>query len=289
MPVPSKAISPALACEGPHRSAGHGRFPRCRDGAAAQDVHENSKLTIAATNSMIAEPVVVDLKNWRKEGYPSEYAYAQAMGVLRDKESSPIHGKGRGKGVMTMSDMFFGEGRGAKQENGNERVSLSNSDIAKSSAEARRATAINNRQHFDIFGAAPIRGGEGGSQDGSQARAQTQVHSELGHQAQPDKDSEQRRLRSQKKGTESSVDIGHSPWATDASSSELAAAFDDIEKKLTSLMAERTSLRNESEKLHNRGAKTLKDRTSLVKVEMRLTEVDKEISAARKSLLARPL
>ena len=71
-------------------------------------------------------------------------------------------------------------------------------------------------------------------------------------------------------------------------SSDLAAAFDDIEKNLTMLMAEKTKLRDESERLHGRGAKTLKDRTTLVKVEMRLVEVDKEISAARKSLLARP-
>ena len=84
------------------------------------------------------------------------------------------------------------------------------------------------------------------------------------------------------------MDPGHSPWATEMSSSDLATAFDALERSLTSLITERTGLRAESEKLHGRGGKTLRDRTRLVQVEMRLGEVEKEISSSRKQLLTRP-
>ena len=98
----------------------------------------------------------------------------------------------------------------------------------------------------------------------------------------------QRLQRSSNNQTRSSVDPGHSPWATDMSSSDLAATYDALERTLTSLITERTDLHHEAEKLHGRGGKTLKDRTRQVQVEIRLGELEKHISSSRKQLLSRP-
>ena len=159
----------------------------------------------------------------------------------------------------------------------NEAVSDSyNGALAKKAAEARRATASSNRQHHDIFGSAPSRGkgaAEGGATDPNQ-----------NHES----DMARRLQRSSKNQTGSSVDPGHSPWATEMSSNDLAAAYEGLEKTLTSLITERTGLQAEAEKLHGRGGKTLRDRTRLVQVDMRLGEVEREISSSRKQLLTRP-
>ena len=52
-------------------------------------------------------------------------------------------------------------------------------------------------------------------------------------------------------------------------------------------MTERTSLL-ECERLHQRGGKTLKERTRLTEVELRLSELNKEISSTRRSLTSKP-
>ena len=52
-------------------------------------------------------------------------------------------------------------------------------------------------------------------------------------------------------------------------------------------MTERTSLL-ECERLHQRGGKTLKERTRLTEVELRLSELNKEISITRRSLTSKP-
>jgi chorismate mutase len=79
-----------------------------------------------------------------------------------------------------------------------------------------------------------------------------------------------------------------SPWATSASSSELSARFDAIDKNLTVLITERTNLVDESSRLHQRGGKTLRERSRLAAVELRLSELEREISTDRKQLAARP-
>ena len=160
------------------------------------------------------------------------------------------------------------------------------------------ATANNNRQHHDIFGSAPVapKSTTTTTTTAATAAAATATAAAATAAAVPaggpatdrDRDMVQRVQRSTKNQTRSSVDPGHSPWATEMSSSDLATAFDALERSLTSLIPEQTGLRAESEKLHGRGGKTLRDRTRLVQVEMRLGEVEKGISSSRKQLLTRP-
>ncbi len=78
------------------------------------------------------------------------------------------------------------------------------------------------------------------------------------------------------------------PFGTDNISATISKTFDELEKKLTALMSEKTALQDETEKLHQRGGKTLKERTRLTQAEARLKEVGKEISATRKELLGKP-
>ena len=78
------------------------------------------------------------------------------------------------------------------------------------------------------------------------------------------------------------------PFGTDNTSATISKTFDELEKKLTTLMSEKTSLQDETEKLHQRGGKTLKERTRLTQAEARLKEVGKEISDTRKALLGKP-
>ena len=85
-----------------------------------------------------------------------------------------------------------------------------------------------------------------------------------------------------------SVSSNGTPFATEQSAAEISKVYADIDKKLTSLMTERTALHEECEKLHQRGGKTLKERTRLTEVELRLAELNKEISLARKSLTSKP-
>ena len=78
------------------------------------------------------------------------------------------------------------------------------------------------------------------------------------------------------------------PFGTDNISATISKTFDELERKLTALMTEKTALQDETEKLHQRGGKTLKERTRLTQAEARLKEVSKEISATRKELLGKP-
>lgn len=78
------------------------------------------------------------------------------------------------------------------------------------------------------------------------------------------------------------------PFATEQSAAEISKVYADIDRKLTYLMTERTTLHEEYERLHQRGGKTLKERTRLTEVELRLGELNKEISSARKSLTSKP-
>lgn len=82
--------------------------------------------------------------------------------------------------------------------------------------------------------------------------------------------------------------IGAAPFATEKSAAALSAAFEAIDRRLTELISEKALLREESARLHQRGGKTLKERTRLTQVEMRLGELDREISATRKQLTAKP-
>jgi len=77
--------------------------------------------------------------------------------------------------------------------------------------------------------------------------------------------------------------LSGTPYGTE-DTALLQSKFDDLEKNLTSLMTEKTSLMEESEKLHQRGGKTLKERTRLTQVELRLKELGKDISNIRKEL-----
>ena len=77
--------------------------------------------------------------------------------------------------------------------------------------------------------------------------------------------------------------LSGTPYGTE-DTAIMQSKFDDLEKNLTSLMTEKTSLMEESEKLHQRGGKTLKERTRLTQVELRLKELGKDISNIRKEL-----
>jgi len=116
------------------------------------------------------------------------------------------------------------------------------------------------------------------------------------------------------------------PFATESSSAALAKTYEAAEKALTVLICEKTSLREEgaryvshiyyffarfrpgvqvlishhpisllptcyaqNKRLHQRGGKTLKERTRLTQVELRLTELDKEIAQMRRQLTQKPL
>jgi hypothetical protein len=79
-----------------------------------------------------------------------------------------------------------------------------------------------------------------------------------------------------------------SPFATEKTAAQVEREFHDADKVLTQLMTEKSSLANESERLLIRGLKTLKDRTRLQQVDLRLDELGKEISTMRKVLSAKP-
>ena len=65
------------------------------------------------------------------------------------------------------------------------------------------------------------------------------------------------------------------PFATESSLEQQIATFDAIERKLTGLMTEKTTLEEELSRLHQRGGKTLKERTRLVQVTYRSTFLTK--------------
>ena len=85
-----------------------------------------------------------------------------------------------------------------------------------------------------------------------------------------------------------SISSNGTPFATEQSAAEISKVYAEIDKKLTYLMTERTALHDECEKLHQRGGKTLRERTRLTEVELRLGELNKEISSTRKSLTSKP-
>ncbi len=173
-------------------------------------------------SQMLPQPV--DLRRWREEGYPSEYAYAQATGSLQarsiDKPSAPILPPTR------------------------------TSTPPQASSNPAGVPAVS--------AIAPTRGRASVPPPGSST------------------------------GTGQAGIADASPWATLTTSSELSARFDAIDRNLTALIAEKTSLMDESSKLHQRGGKTLKERSRLAAVELRLKELEKEISNDRRQLAARP-
>jgi hypothetical protein len=79
----------------------------------------------------------------------------------------------------------------------------------------------------------------------------------------------------------------HSPFATDATQSELES-FDALDRELTTLMTEKKELDDEQGRLHQRGGKTLKERTRLKQVEARLLVLGRDVSGLRKKLALKP-
>ena len=82
--------------------------------------------------------------------------------------------------------------------------------------------------------------------------------------------------------------IVRAPFGTALSASENMVSFADTEKKLTSLMTEKSVLYEESARLQQRGGKILKDRARLQHVDARLVEIGKEIAVERKKLSGKP-
>lgn len=63
------------------------------------------------------------------------------------------------------------------------------------------------------------------------------------------------------------------PFATQATLEQELSDFDSLEKSLTGLMAEKTSLEEELSKLYQRGGKTLKERTRIVQVGIKFVTI----------------
>ena len=82
--------------------------------------------------------------------------------------------------------------------------------------------------------------------------------------------------------------VVRAPFGTALSASENMVSFADTEKKLTSLMTEKSVLYEESARLQQRGGKILKDRARLQHVDARLVEIGKEIAVERKKLSGKP-
>jgi hypothetical protein len=85
-----------------------------------------------------------------------------------------------------------------------------------------------------------------------------------------------------------STALSNSPFANDLTSAQINHTFDEMERRLTVMMTEKTTLNEEGERLHGRGLKTLKERTRLQAVEFRLSELSRDIGAVRKDLSAKP-
>ncbi|KAJ1411342.1 hypothetical protein B484DRAFT_455642 [Ochromonadaceae sp. CCMP2298] len=82
--------------------------------------------------------------------------------------------------------------------------------------------------------------------------------------------------------------MSSSPFANDLTSAQINHTFDEMERRLTLMMSEKTGLQEEGERLHGRGLKTLKERTRLQAVELRLGELSRDIGEVRKDLTAKP-
>ena len=79
------------------------------------------------------------------------------------------------------------------------------------------------------------------------------------------------------------------PFATEASSSEIANDYDSLDKKLTGLINEKKTLLEESSRLFQKGTKTLKEKSRLTFIDGRVDDISKEISVTRKLLSAKPV
>ena len=174
----------------------------------------------------------VDLRRWRQEGYPSEYAYAQAVGALKPKlmHAPPEH------------EIF--------PDHVSE-VTTDDPHRPSSPSPLDRAAGVPAEK--------PLHGVTGSRGRGIVEGIGLGVHNPSA-----------------------------SPWATQETSQELHARIDLIDTHLTSLISEKTSLFAESNKLHQRGGKTLKDRSRLNTIEIRLKELDKDIASDRRQLASRP-
>jgi hypothetical protein len=319
--VATKAMSPAVARARAHM-AEQQQLQFDSSDSPSETGTNSAGIAAAAANAPTKRALRpkprVNLGDWKREGYASEYEYAQATGSLQLESSSsdeiidvPATSSSTKKAVRTMSDIYAAKLAASEQQQeanpqqqqgsgggggggGGGRSNLDlDGGLARKAAEARRAIASSNRQHHDIFGSEaappppPPRAPTVSSAPEHQQHEEPRINSDNSSR-RGSNDMAVRVQRSSHKLTESSVDVGHSPWATEASSSDLAATYDALERNLTSLITERTSLREEQERLHGRGGKTLKERTRGVQVEMRLGEVDKDIRETRKELLTRP-
>ena len=79
------------------------------------------------------------------------------------------------------------------------------------------------------------------------------------------------------------------PFATEASSNEIANDYDSLDKKLTALINEKKALLEESSRLFQKGTKTLKEKSRLTLIDGRVDEISKEISGTRKQLSSKPV
>ena len=87
---------------------------------------------------------------------------------------------------------------------------------------------------------------------------------------------------------ELSAAAGRAPFGTEQSVASTMISFEETDRRLTALMAEKASLYEESAKLLQRGGKILKERTRAQYVDARLEEIGKEISIERKKLSGKP-
>lgn len=62
-----------------------------------------------------------------------------------------------------------------------------------------------------------------------------------------------------------------------------------MDKNLTLLMLEKSSLHSEYERLQQRGGKTIKERSRITQIELRMNIINKEIANIRKVLSSKPL
>ena len=87
---------------------------------------------------------------------------------------------------------------------------------------------------------------------------------------------------------ELSAGAGRTPFGTELSVASTMISFEETDRRLTALTAEKASLYEESAKLLQRGGKILKERTRAQYVDARLEEIGKEISIERKKLSGKP-
>ena len=216
-----------------------------------------------------AQEQQVDLRRWREEGYPSEYAYAQATDSLRPQKhviKPPQRQEQKQQQSYQRPPPYSAAAAAASQL----ATSQSNNVLLPPPVPAPAAPVQVQQQHVSHMAA------------GAPARSNSPAM--MHHRGRVSGSNIATSSSAEKMGAVASA----SPWATSASSSELSARFDAIDKNLTVLITERTNLVDESSRLHQRGGKTLRERSRLAAVELRLSELEREISTDRKQLAARP-